>query len=113
MQGRVLSLICLVVLLGCGCGGGSDDDHGVTAVKVTPSAEVKQFNGDVSPGNSREHAEAIVKHQREYHCRQRLKDVSCQEEADSWYCRWHTSEGSGATSLEKDSGGRGIPVSCP
>jgi len=106
---RLAPLLGAIALLVGGCGGQAAHR---SQTGFTPSASVQPFNGDVSPGDSRAHAEAIVKHQRETHCGERLLDVRCEERATSWTCRWHVEGGAGFTLIKKHALG-GIPVHCP
>lgn len=109
-MGSLALALMLAALVGCG-----DDDQPATrgGSGWTPRAEISMsLDGDVAPGENRQHAEAIIRHQREDHCRQRLMRVRCTERATDWDCRWETNKRDGRTRLEKDPDG-GIPVSCP
>lgn len=95
-----------------GCGGSDTETPDTEPLAYTPRKDIKNFNGDVAPGESKQHAEAIITHQREDHCGQRLIEVRCEEQASQWLCDWRTDQGRGSTSLEKETGGGGIPVTC-
>jgi len=101
-----LLVVVLAALVIAGCGGSADNDP-----VWTPRNDVKNFNGDVAPGDNVHRAEAIVRHQREDHCGQRLIEVRCEEQASSWRCEWRTDQGDGSTRLQKHPP-HGIPVSC-
>jgi hypothetical protein len=101
--GAVLSLLVVVP----GCGGSDEGDSG-----WTPRAAVKDFDGDVAPGENIRRAEAIIRHHREDHCGQRLVEVLCEERTSRWDCRWRTDEGDGSTLLEKRPPNGVIVVSC-
>jgi hypothetical protein len=109
-MGRVwiAAMVSLVPLVASGCGGGSDADQ----AGWTPRAQIQDWGGDTAPGENIRHAEAIVKHQREDHCEQRLIEVRCEERATRWDCRWRTERGEGSTLLEKHPPNGAIPVSC-
>lgn len=78
----------------------------------TPGREVKRFDGDAWIVESREHAEAVIKHQREDHCKKRLVEVRCEDRGSAWACRYRTTEAAGSTSIAKRAS-QGQSVSCP
>ncbi len=103
------TLACLfLTTLAAGCGGGSAARPGAW----TPSGEVKPFDGDARIVPSRDHAEAVIKHQREDHCGQRLVEVRCEDRTSSWECRYRTAPAAGSTSIPKRAA-QELSVACP
>ncbi|MCW3016705.1 MAG: hypothetical protein JWO02_3797 [Solirubrobacterales bacterium] len=99
---QLVVLVATAVATAIGCGEAAKPAD--SPQQSTPAALVEPLPGHPRIVSSPVQAEAVIRHQREDHCRQKLVEVRCVPRADEWYCDWRTTDGTGFTRVPERPG---------